>query len=689
VDASRQPSADGAGTALSYAIERGGLTRLRVEGYAFDGKATQQMRTAWAESPIDEFVPEALTDAARLALAGDGFYQPHIEVTMQSTGDGDSEARVTVNAGARSSAKAFEITGNATFSSERLQELLAAAGLGIEPWVHPSVVIGPLEGYYAAAGFLNVRISPGKLRLDGDTALLPVAIAEGQQFKVTSLDISGATHATPAEVRTALGVDIGSVYTGSISTDGARRLTELYGRRGHTGAKVVVDATFDRKASGAAVEVTVQEGTRQVVAAVTTEGENIITRKRMLDRSIKVEPGQPVDSAAIEASQRRLYDLGTFQSVEPRFEPVGEPETSADGAVTQPVNVIFGLEEYPRYRLRYGFQVSTTTLTTQGYASGAAKPGVTLDLRRANALGTGVDAGIGGFLTTDRYRLRGLLTSATLGGRQVQNTLSVTKDYETATSSTLQLTGDYLTISAEQRWRPKKRFEWAYGYNLEYQDIDVSVPVRGNTFDFLISARLASLFNYVSYDTRDNLLNPTRGMFHSANVEIGTPWLASELQYASYLGQHFFFAPVGKVRLASAVRFGTVGIVNDREDSLEASLVRFRTGGGTTVRGYRQDDLTPGSVGDVYYRGGDVMLVLNQEVRYSLWKWIELAGFVDAGNAFAEYQDFALRDLKVGVGTGLRLATPFGVVRLDVGFPRPRPDNYPLALWYFSFGQAF
>ena len=37
-----------------------------------------------------------------------------------------------------------------------------------------------------------------------------------------------------------------------------------------------------------------------------------------------------------------------------------------------------------------------------------------------------------------------------------------------------------------------------------------------------------------------------------------------------------------------------------------------------------------------------MLLVLNQEVRYSLWKWIELAAFVDAGNAFATFQDFSL-----------------------------------------------
>jgi outer membrane protein assembly factor BamA/autotransporter translocation and assembly factor TamB len=689
VDASRQPTEDGAGTALTYAVTRGGLTRLRVEGYEFDDTALLAMRTAWADSPIDEFVADSVSEAARLALAEDGYVQPTVKVDVRPAGE-DAEAVVSVTPGPRSDRRTFSFTGNTTFASERLGALLTDAQLGAQPWVTPAVVIGSLEAYYGAAGFLNVQITPGTPRVDAGVATLPIAIDEGKQFKVATLQVDGARHVADAEVRTALGLDVGSVYTGLVSTDGVRRLTDLYGRRGHAAAKVTVDTTFDRAASTASLKVAVDEGIRQVVESVTTEGTDIATRQGMIDRSIKVEPGKPVDSATIEASQRRLYDLGTFMAVEPRFDPAGEPQKAEDGTITQPVKVVFGLAEYARYRLRYGFQVSTTALTTQGYDSGAAKPGVTVDLRRSNVFGTGVDAGIGTFLTTDRYRVRGLLSSATLGGRQIQNTLSATKDYQTATSSTYELTGSYLTISAEQRWRPRKRLEWAYGYNLEYQDIDVIVPIRGGeSFDFLISARLASLFHYASYDTRDNLLNPTKGMFHSANVEVGTSWLASELGYASYLGQHFFFLPVGKFRLASAVRFGSVGILDAQEDSLEASLVRFRTGGGTTVRGYRQDDLSPAPIADVYYPGGDVLLVLNQEVRYTTWKWIELAAFVDAGNAFATFKDFSLGDLKLGVGTGLRLATPFGVIRLDVGFPRPRPDNYPLALWYFSFGQAF
>ena len=689
VAASNRPAEDGSGTVLTYAIERGGLTQLRVEGYDFGRDELESMRAAWADSPIDEFVPDALSEAARLALAQAGYLHPEVKVDLATTGSGDAEAVVRVSPGQRTGTRDYAFAGNATFSSERLKELLTSSDLGVQPWVSPRTVVGPLEAYYGAAGFLNVQITPGTPREEGSVSVLPIEITEGQQFRVAAVNVTGNRQVSEDAVRSALGLGVGTVYTGAATNDAVRRLTDYYGRQGHSAAKVKADTRFDREASTATLAISIEEGIRQIVDSVTTDGKDIITRQRLLDRSIKVEPGKPVDSTAVETSQRRLYDLGTFSAVEPRFEPVGTPVQDESGGLTQPVKVVFGLEEYPRYRLRYGFQVSTTTLTTQGYTSGAAKPGATVDLRRSNILGTGVDAGLGSFVTSDRYRLRGLLTSATLGGRQIQNTLSVTKDYQSVVQPDVDFTARVLTISAEQRWRPRKKVELAYGYNLEYQDVELNYPSRsGDSFSFLLSARLASLFNYVSYDTRDNILNATRGMFHSANVEVGSSWMGSELDYASYLGQHFLFVPFGRVRLASAVRFGSVGILDAQENSLEASFVRFRTGGGTTVRGYRQDDLTPDFAVGIP-RGGDVLLVLNQEVRFTTWKWIELAAFVDAGNAFATFQDFSLSGLKLGVGTGLRLATPFGVVRLDVGFPKPRPDNYPLALWYFSFGQAF
>ena len=88
-------------------------------------------------------------------------------------------------------------------------------------------------------------------------------------------------------------------------------------------------------------------------------------------------------------------------------------------------------------------------------------------------------------------------------------------------------------------------------------------------------------------------------------------------------------------------------------------------------------------------RGGDVLVVLNQEARVRLTPWFGVTGFLDAGNAFERWQDVSWSSLKVGIGAGLRVTTPLGVVRLDLGFPRPRPANHPSAIWYFSFGHAF
>jgi outer membrane translocation and assembly module TamA len=62
--------------------------------------------------------------------------------------------------------------------------------------------------------------------------------------------------------------------------------------------------------------------------------------------------------------------------------------------------------------------------------------------------------------------------------------------------------------------------------------------------------------------------------------------------------------------------------------------------------------------------------------------------FVDAGNTFLNASRVSLADLKVGAGWGLRLATPFALIRFDVGYPMNNgPEHRPR--YYFSIGQAF
>jgi outer membrane protein insertion porin family len=115
---------------------------------------------------------------------------------------------------------------------------------------------------------------------------------------------------------------------------------------------------------------------------------------------------------------------------------------------------------------------------------------------------------------------------------------------------------------------------------------------------------------------------------------------------------------------------------------------RFRAGGATSVRGYGEESLGPRTV-DGFPLGGDRLMILNQELRFPLFRWVNGVTFIDAGNIFGKGQDWD--GLKVGYGFGLRFDTPVGLLRGDVGFPGstlPNATNRS-ARWYFGFGHIF
>jgi translocation and assembly module TamA len=62
--------------------------------------------------------------------------------------------------------------------------------------------------------------------------------------------------------------------------------------------------------------------------------------------------------------------------------------------------------------------------------------------------------------------------------------------------------------------------------------------------------------------------------------------------------------------------------------------------------------------------------------------------FYDAGQVFPSIRDFAFR-MRHAVGVGLRYASPFGLVRFDVGFPLGRKEGEKRFQLILSLGQAF
>jgi len=150
--------------------------------------------------------------------------------------------------------------------------------------------------------------------------------------------------------------------------------------------------------------------------------------------------------------------------------------------------------------------------------------------------------------------------------------------------------------------------------------------------------------------------------------------------------EYYQFVPVrGGMVLASAAR---MGLARTYEGQDLVTFERFFAGGANSVRGYRQDDLGPRSIlGDA--AGGSALLVFNEELRFPVYKWLRGVGFVDLGNVYDTVGDISLGDLQVGVGAGVRLDTPVGLFRVDLGVPANPRSFDPKWKIYFGLGHAF
>ena len=193
---------------------------------------------------------------------------------------------------------------------------------------------------------------------------------------------------------------------------------------------------------------------------------------------------------------------------------------------------------------------------------------------------------------------------------------------------------------------------------------------------------LWSIYPYISYDTRNNYLNPTSGLYAKWQVEGGHAGGYKSGNFGNTtLELRTYHKGLFKNNTFAYKVVGGIASNSTKESQ------KFWVGGGNSLRGY-----------DGGFFKGSQKLVATIENRTQLNDIIGIVVFADAGRAWKQNgrdpsytrdnKDFG-HNIGTTAGVGIRLNTPIGPLRFDFGWPVGNKMDDDGMKFYFNMGQSF
>ena len=159
----------------------------------------------------------------------------------------------------------------------------------------------------------------------------------------------------------------------------------------------------------------------------------------------------------------------------------------------------------------------------------------------------------------------------------------------------------------------------------------------------------------------DDLLAPRKG--HRAQFEtmVSNQAIISDQSFVRAYGKYQYWYPIGK-QDSLLLRAELGKVFSGSGDGIPNGYL-FRTGGSTSVRGYAYQSLGVKSGEAVL--GGRIMGVASVESVHWMGPTFGVAGFIDSGDAAADWKSFKA---KQGIGLGARVKTLAGPIALDLAY---------------------
>lgn len=525
-------------------------------------------------------------------------------------------------------------------------------------------LVGALYAMGRYSGVVKIRIDGREVAdippLDAPATIgkISLSVDPGPAFRFSKASVA------PLAAGTALpeGYRVGAVAESAVISSAASAAVDGWRAVGHAKAEVTgQDLTANHRDATLASDLKVTAGPRLRFGPLTVSGQERMEIRRIV-KIAGLPTGEQYSPEELEDAAERLRRTGIFRSV----------SLVEDEAITSPdvLGVSAKVVEEKLRRFSFGVEVASSEgAKVSGYwlhrnlLGGGERFKVEGEIAQIGAQDSGTDYALG--FTLDRPATLSADTTGTAFFRiGREDDADYTQDYVE--------TGLGFTHYLSREITGRIGLEYAQ-YRVQYNNStvnyrDLSLPIG------------------ITWDKRNSKTDATQGFYIDAEA---APFLGLgstdsgfkiDLDARAYRG----FGENDRVTIAARLQAKSVfgaSITNVPPDFL------FYSGGGGTVRGQAYQSLGFTSAVTGERTGGTGFIGASLEVRTKVTKSIGIVGFADYGQIATDGLFGGTTASHAGAGLGLRYATGFGPIRLDIGVPVSGGSKKPQV--YVGIGQSF
>ncbi|MBN1592983.1 MAG: outer membrane protein assembly factor BamA [Candidatus Coatesbacteria bacterium] len=704
--------------------ERPLVDRIRVEGCdKVKPEKIKEKITVTLKEPLDKHKLAESTAAIKALYLERGF--PHAAVTPELLRTSSSSVTVLFNVSERAKVKVSDIkfVGTISFSDFALKGRLKTrerftkhpysgsrfffTGLGKFDADELERDRMRLEHFYKSNGYLEVKVEEPEVEYseEREGLIITFRVSEGRTYKIGKTSIEGATifptddlmegllHvALPGHMRFGVfranerKLATGEDYSLAVEEAAIAAIRDIYASRGYIYCHIEATHDLHRQIGVVDVFISIEEGEQYRMGRLSFTG-NTRTRDKVLRREVKIAEGDILNMTKLRTGIDKIRYLGYIQ---PELNPELNPDTEKK---TADVNI--DIEEgrlhefrltasYSKYQ-RFGIGGSVVEHNFLGYGQTF---GITvhfsdrtktyeLNFDEPYFLDTEYSFGAGIYDHENEYQW---YTREAAGGRL---TFGKRLTDNIRISTTYRLENVRVSDIGDYRYRKNERdMHWDPDIDAD----DRTAPLRSDVFYEAETTLTSSDTVALRWDSRDNWIKPTRGLFALISGQFAGSFLGGDNDFYKLKFEAAHHYP-----LLERLIFTSKGSIEygDGYNGDELPLFERYYLGGAMLGGRGFDTY---EIGPKDYNGnsigGNKSLLLTAELFYILADPLHVGVFFDAGQVYSEGEDYNLNNLRTSYGLELKIFVPMFVypIRLVYGIKRRPFEGEDKSNFDFAIG---